>query len=178
MDFEIKDDTESTCDTCVGRRDVDYTAEMVEGLTLNPRVTTGTAKIRVVSNDNEDEDGDKVFQLRASVGGTAYKSFDFTISDDETPTTVVTLTVDPGTVTSGTGEQDIEVKATVNGKELGEDLELTLILDHNRESQTRTTAERDIDFDASVAPLTIKAGEISGTSMVKVKGIPKATGRF
>ena len=177
--FEIEDGTESDadCGDCAGIRDIDYTAD-IEPLTIAANVDKGTTKITITSKDNDVEDEAKVFQLKARLGSETPATTLFTISDDELPSTKVTLTAEPGTITSGDGEQEVQLTATLNGKVFDEDLKLTLILDHNRESPTRTTAERDIDFDASVSPLTIKAGEVSGTETVFVTGIPKATGNL
>ena len=175
--FEIEDGTENDadCGDCAGIRDIDYTAD-IQPLTIPANTDKGSTTITVTSKDNDVEDEAKVFQLKAFLGSETPATTLFTISDDELPSTKVTLTTAPGTVTSGEGEQDVEIIATLNGKVFEEDLTLTLILDHNRESPTRTTAERDIDFDASVSPLTIKAGEVFGSSTVKITGIPKATG--
>ena len=175
LEFEIEDATEPDCDDCAGVRDIDYTANIVP-LTIGAKETKGTTTITVKPVDNDEEDEAKVFILRAAVASTEAKTFAFTIADDELPTTQVTLSADPGEVTSGTGPQDVAVTATLNGKVFEEDKTFTLILNHNRESDARTTAERDIDFNASVYALTIEAGQVTGTSMVSVEGIPKATG--
>ena len=175
LEFEIEDATEPDCDDCAGVRDIDYTANIVP-LTIPAKETKGTTTISVKPVDNDEEDEAKVFILRAAVASTEAKTFAFTIADDELPTTQVTLSADPGSVTSGTGPQNVEVTATLNGKVFEEDKTFTLILNHNRESDERTTAERDIDFNASVYALTIEAGEVTGTSRVSVEGIPKATG--
>ncbi len=175
LEFEIEDATEDGCEDCAGIRDIDYTADIVP-LTIGANQTKGTTDITVSPVDNDEEDEAKVFVLKASVARTEAKTFKFTIADDELPTTTVTLTANPATVTSGTGPQDIDVTATLNGKVFDEDKTFTLILNHNRESDKRTTAERDIDFDASVYALTIKAGDVTGTAKVSVTGIPKATG--
>ena len=95
----------------------------------------------------------------------------FTISDDETASTSVMLCAEPGEVVSGTGPQEITVTAEINGREFDEDQTFTLILNHNRESDKRTTAERDVDFDArGGTPITIKAGEINNTGTVTIDG--------
>ena len=180
--FEIEDITERNadgtpvCAECAGVRDIDYEADILEELVIGPKLDKGSTRIRIFSRDNEEEDEAKVFLLKAFLGDETPATTLFTIHDDELPSTKVTLTAKPDAVTSGEGEKMVEIKAALNGKVFDEDLKLTLILDHNRESPTRTTAERDIDFDASVAPLTITAGEVFGTSTVYVTGIPKATG--
>ena len=180
--FEIEDETErDDCAPsedgldCAGIRDVDFLAD-IESIVINPKTKTGQAKLTVESIDNDEEDEAKVFVLKAFVGDETPAQDTFTIYDDELPTTLVTLKVDPTEVTSGEGEKQVDVTATLNGKVFDEDLKLTLILDHNRESPTRTTAERDIDFDASVTPLTIGKGQVSGTAKVYVTGLRKADG--
>ena len=101
----------------------------------------------------------------------------FTISDDETATTSVMLCADPGQVVSGEGPKEITVTAEINGREFDEDQTFTLILNHNRESDKRTTAERDVDFTAiGGQPITIKAGEINNTGTITITGTSTSTG--
>ena len=164
--FEIEDETEanredSDCDDCAGIRDIDYKADILP-LRIPPKTTKGTTTLTVTSADNEDEDGDKIFMLKAFLADETPATTLFTISDDETATTSVMLCADPGQVVSGEGPKEITVTAEINGREFDEDQTFTLILNHNRESDKRTTAERDIDFTAiGGQPLTIKAGEIN-----------------
>ena len=67
--FEIEDETEanredSECDDCVGIRDIDYEADMGE-LRIPAQTLKGTTTLTVTSRDNDEEDGDKVFLLKA-----------------------------------------------------------------------------------------------------------------
>ena len=82
------------------------------------------------------------------------------INDDETPTTVITLSADPDTVTVGAGETDIKITGTINGgvfPEGGDDLEITLVLSAKSVdgAVTGTTAQRDTDFGAALTTLSI-----------------------
>ena len=173
--FEIEDETEanredSDCDDCVGIRDIDYTADIAP-LRIPAKTKKGTTTLTVTSVDNNEEDGDKVFLLKAFLADEKPATTLFTISDDETATTTVMLCADPGQVVSGTGPQEITVTAEINGREFDEDQTFTLILNHNRESDKRTTAERDVDFSATGgSPITIKAGEINSTGTVTIDG--------
>ena len=181
--FEIEDESEANsadlgedelaCDTCAGYRDIDYKAD-IEPLRIPAKMKKGTTTLRVTASDNEEEDGDKIFLLKAFIGDEKPATALFTISDDETATTSVMLCADPSQVVAGAGPQDITVTAEINGREFDEDQTFTLILNHNRESDKRTTAERDVNFSAMGGnPITIKAGEINSTGKVTIEGFSK-----
>ena len=179
--FEIEDETEanredSDCDDCVGIRDIDYEADVGE-LRIPAKTLKKTTTLTVTSRDNDEEDGDKVFLLKAFLADEEPATTLFTISDDETASTIVMLCAEPGEVVSGTGPQEITVTAEINGREFDEDQTFTLILNHNRESDKRTTAERDVDFSATGGqPITIKAGEINNTGAVTIDGYSTSSG--
>ena len=100
---------------CAGIRDIDYTAD-IGSLEIPRGQTTGTTTLTVNSFDNDEEDGAKIFLLKAFLGDDTAATAKFEIADDELPTTLITLCAIPNDITSGTGKQSIEVRATLNGK--------------------------------------------------------------
>ena len=71
--FEIEDETEanredSDCEDCAGIRDIDYKADIAP-LRIPAKTTKKwTTTLTVTSADNDEEDGDKVFMLKAFLG--------------------------------------------------------------------------------------------------------------
>ena len=83
------------------------------------------------------------------------------ITDDDTLTSDITLAPTPATINEDAGLTEVTIKATINGAVFEEDLKLTLVLGGG-------SADRDVDYTATIRSLTIEAGEISGEKTIDI----------
>ncbi len=88
--------------------------------------------------------------------GVTAASVQIRVTDDDTPSTGVTLTVMPGRVGEGEGQTPLSVTGKLNGAALAADRAVSL-------SVSAGTAASS-DFTAGTATLTIEAGATSGTA--------------
>ena len=143
-------------------RGVDYTAT-VDPLIIEAGEKKASTTMNLVIFDNGGKNAAKIIRVEAKVG-TVSKYAGIKITDDETSTTMVDLTVEPGEVKAGTGAQMVTVTGTIDGDVFDTDTKVTLVVDPSGEK----AAQRDTDYTAAIRSLTIAAGETSGTVDVEV----------
>ena len=91
-------------------------------------------------------------------GGESAASVAVTVTDDESPSTAVTLSVSPAAVREGAGNRTVTVTGELNGEPRSAVTVVTV-------SVTAGTATAGTDFSVSnVSPLTILQGQPSGTA--------------
>ncbi len=85
--------------------------------------------------------------------------------DDKPPSTAIVLSVNPQTISEGSGEIEITVTATLNGRARSENTTVTLSFD-----PSSSTATRDVDFNMAFASLyiVIPAGSIAGSTTIAI----------
>ena len=139
-------------------RDVDYTAVLGGTITIAAGETTQTTTLILTPIDNPEVDGNKFLGVKAeAASGGSSKLKNIQISDDETPSTSISLEVSPDTVSEAAGETPITVTATLDGKERDADAEVIIEIDG------ASVATRDVDYSARFNPLlVIPAGLTSG----------------
>ncbi len=149
-----------------GTRDVDYEVEVIEGLTIPAGDTKGTATLRVTPVDNSTPHNARTFTVTAKVGDetSQMKEVEFTITDDETLSENITLSVSPGEIKEDAGETTVTVTGTLDGKALDADATISLVLDEDASG----AATRDVDYTAVLRALTIPRGEITGSTTITV----------
>ena len=155
---------------CAGRRDIDYTVD-VSDLTIPSGETSATTTLVLTPVDNDGAGGSLGFQVTAQVGaGDTAGRANITIVDDETLTDNITLSVSPAELKAESGQQDVTVTGTLNGKVFDEDVTVNLVISRDGPDENTTAdanaAQRDTDYTASVRSLTIPAGQVSGTTTV------------
>ena len=143
-------------------RGTDYTAT-VDELTIPAGDTKRSTTLNLVIFDNSGKNAAKIIRVEAKVG-TVSKFVGIKITDDETSTTMIDLTVEPGEVKAGTGTQMVTVTGTLNGDVFDTDTKVTLVVDPSAEK----AAQRDTDYTAAIKSLTIPAEQTSGTVDVEV----------
>ena len=143
-------------------RGTDYTAT-VDELTIEAGEKKASTTMNLVRLRQRGEECAKIIRVEAKVG-TVSKYAGIKITDDETSTTMVDLTVEPGEVKAGTGAQMVTVTGTIDGDVFDTDTKVTLVVDPSGEK----AAQRDTDYTAAIRSLTIAAGETSGTVDVEV----------
>ena len=143
-------------------RYVDYEARLPKDqvIIIPAGETEGTRTITLNPLDNDEVDGHRSLGVEATASvGSAQTNI--TITDDETPSTFIVLAVRPYAISEEDGRTSVEVTATLDGKELTEDITVTLSVDYNG-----STATRDVDYAALFNPdasLVIPAGSITGS---------------
>ncbi|MCE2447957.1 MAG: putative Ig domain-containing protein [Candidatus Latescibacteria bacterium] len=146
-------------------RDVDFSATLHGNVAIAEGATEATTSLTLTPIDNANTDGNRVVGVHAMAsGGSA--SADVTIADDETASTSISLSANPHTVSEADGNTELTITATLDGKVLDADAEVTLSVDSGSE------ATRDVDYRALFLPvLTIPAGEVSGSTSLFIDPI-------
>ena len=81
--------------------------------------------------------------------------------EDGEPSTAIVLSVNPQTISEGSGETEITMTATLNGRALPENTTVTLTID-----SSSSTATRDVDYAVTfgLGSIVIPAGSIAGST--------------
>ncbi len=149
-----------------GTRDVHYEVEVTEGLTIPTGDTKGTATLRVTPVDNSGVNNPWTFDVIAKVGTEASQkdTVEFKITDDETLSENITLSVNPSEIKEDAGATTVTVTGTLDGKVLDAAATITLVVDNTPDK----SATRDVDYTAVLSSLTIPRGEITGSTTITV----------
>ena len=138
-------------------RDVDYTAALGGVVTIAAGDLQGTTMLSLTPINNSAVDGNKYLGVQASASGGAAQT-DIKIADDETPSTSLSLSVTPHTVSEDGQVTNLTVTATLDGKVLDSAITVTISVD------PASAATRDVDYSALFNPLlVIPAGSTSGS---------------
>jgi len=151
-------------------RDVDYDATL-EGavVTIPAGETVGTTTLTLTPRDNSRGDGLRAIGVQAAFASGATLLTDIEISDDETSSTSIALSVSPHKVSEDAGTTDVSVTATLDGLELSEDAIVSLSIGN------ASTAARDVDYTVEFTPLIeIPAGSIIGVTLLTLRPINDA----
>ena len=145
-------------------RDVDYVASLGAIVTIPAGATVGTTILTFTPINNTAVDSLRAIGVQATFASGATLMTDIKIVDDETPSTAISLSVNPHAIVEGSGEANITVTATLNGKVLGENATVVIAID------TGSTATRDVDYAALFNPLiVIPAGSITGSTQFAIR---------
>ncbi len=156
-----------------GTRDVNYEVEVIEGLTIPAGDTKGTAMLRVTPVDNSGVNNPWTFTVQAKVGDDASQMKDapFEITDDETLSDDITLSVNPSEIKEDAGATTVTVTGTLNGKVLDANATITLVVDRTPDK----SATRDVDYTAALSSLTIPRGAITGSTTITITPVNDGT---
>ena len=147
-------------------RDLNYTAVLGAVATIPAGTTVGTTTLTLTPIDNAEANGPRVLGVQATFASDAIALTDIEIADDETPSTSISLSASPRTISEEGGETTITVTATLDGKALARDAAVTVSIDG------ASTAARDVDYIALFKPLlVIPAGSITGSTRFTVHPI-------
>ncbi len=139
-------------------RDVDYTATLLGTVTIAAGGKTGSTTLFLSPIDNAAADGHKYLGIRASASG-GWAQVDLRISDDETASTALVVSVMPSQLSESADLTEVQVMVALDGKPLAEAATVALSIDR------ASTATRDIDYLALFDPtITIAAGSIAGST--------------
>ena len=147
-------------------RDLDYTAILGKVITIPAGATIGTTAFTLAPIDNAAVDGAKALGVQAAFSSGGVLLTNIEIADDETPSTSISLSVNPRTISEEGAEVSVAVTATLDGKALLADAIVRLTIDGS------STATRDEDYAALFNPrLVIPAGWITGSTLFAVRPI-------
>ena len=139
-------------------RDVDYTATLGGTVTIAAGGKTGSTTLFLSPIDNAAADGHRYLGIRASASG-GWAQVDLRISDDETASTSLVMSVMPSQLSESADLTEVQVMAALDGKPLAEDATVALSIDR------ASTATRDIDYSALFNPsITLAAGSVMGST--------------
>ena len=138
-------------------RDADYTAALGSSGVIAAGETQGRTTLTLTPIDNAEVDGNRYLGVEASASGGSART-DIKIADDETPSTSLSLSVSPHTLSEDAVVTQLTVTATLDGKVLDADATVAISID------PASSATRDLDYSALFNPsLVIPAGSTSGS---------------
>ena len=148
-------------------RDVDYDATLVNAVvTIQAGETVGTTTLTLIPRNNTTADGLRAIGVQATFASGATLLTDIEISDDETSSTSIALSVSPHKVSEDAGTTDVSVTATLDGQVLATDTTVSLII------SDASTATRDVDYAVEFTPLIqIPAGSKIGVTLLTLRPI-------
>ena len=160
------------------QRDVDYAA-VVQTLTIPAGQTTGTTTMTVTPVNNNDEDEPRAFTVNARVGNNPVLSTGILITDDDTTSDSITLTVSPTEINEDAGATTVTVTGTLQGKEFPGNIVVPLIIDADPKDEDAAgeatidveEATRDLDYTAVLGSLVIAGGSTEGTKTITITPI-------
>ena len=143
-------------------RDVDYTATLVGTITIAAGDQTGSTTLLLSPIDNDEVDGHRYLGVRAAASG-SWSQADLRISDDETPSASVVVSVMPRQLSESADLTEVQVMVELDGKPLAEAATATILIDET------SPATRDTDYSALFNPtITIAAGSIAGSTTLLI----------
>ncbi len=146
----------------VATRDVDYTVTLVGTVTIAAGDRTGSTTLFLSPIDNDEVDGHRYLGIRAAASG-GWDQADLRISDDETPSASVLVSVMPNQLSESADLTEVLVTVELDGKPLADDATATVLIDED------SPAVRDTDYLVLFNPrITIAAGSIAGSTRLLV----------
>ena len=164
-------------DTVTGTplRDVDYTLVFGESLTIPAGATEGTTTFTITPTNDTDVAAHGSIYIQVTVGAVlAIRTI--AIVDDDANSMNIALTANPAAISEGAGTTDVTLTGTLDGKVFDDDVVMLLTIDADINgdgavNDDDAAATRDVDYSATVRPLTIPAGSVSGTTTITITPI-------
>ena len=122
-------------------RDVDFDATLQGSITIEEGATSGTATLTVTPKDNTTADGHKAFGVQATSSSEHSAIVNIGISDNESASQGIALSVDPDEVSEGTST-DVTVTASLDGKASESNVTVSISIGAS------SSATRDVDYSA------------------------------
>ena len=148
-----------------------------------------TETLTLTPIDNDIIDADLLIVISGNAGGgKTIESATITLVDDDKDSQNIDLSVDIAELTRFDGETEITVTATLDGKVLNETTSFSLIIgdhpdltsnpntdidgdgdmDNDDATKDNREAQRDLDYTATLASLTIPRRSVSGTATITI----------
>ena len=155
-------------------RDVHYTLAFGPTLTIPAGATEGTTTFTITPTNDTDAVQRGSIYIQITVGS-LLATRAIALVDDDTNSMNITLTAEPAAISEGAGTTAVAVTGTLDGKVFGNNVVVFLTIDPNPQDTDANgdvvdvvEATRDIDYKATVRPLVILAGSVSGTTTVVI----------
>ena len=100
---------------------------------------------------------------------------DIRLVDTHKASTAISLSFSDATITKNDGATEIEVTATLDGKTLDDHVSFDLTIDNTGANGT-TIARRDVDYTATLRPITIRRRQESGTATITITPLNEGVG--
>ena len=143
---------------------VDYANVSTLEITVPANATTGQAMFTLSPDNDAIAEGAESISISGRTNGLTVEPATLTLSDNDTASRVVTLSVDPQSVSEDTPE-DVTVTASLNAGARAEDTEVRLTV-----GAAGDTAVPGTDYErVSERTLTIRAGETSGMAAFRLE---------
>ena len=172
-------DTLPSGDTVTGTpmRDVHYSLTFGEPLIIPAGASEGTTTFTLTPiNDTAVASRGPIY-IQVTIGDVSTTKT-IAIADDDANSTNISLTAEPATISEAVGATDVAVTGTLDGKVFDDDVVVLLTIDSDPKDTAAdgtvvdvAEAQRDIDYSATLRPLTIPAGSVSGTTTISVSPI-------
>ena len=147
-------------DTATAGTDFDTVSDVP--LTIAAGATSGTATFRLTPTDDNLDEDTETLTVSGTTDGLTVDSATLEITDNDTASTKVTLSVDPDAVSEDAGETTVTVTGTLDGAARTSATSVTVSVGDG-------TATSGTDFDTvSSFPLTISANARSGTATFRL----------
>ena len=153
-------------------RDVDYTLTFGPTLTIPAGSESGTTTFTITPTNDTDAIQRGTIYIQIVVGD-VLATRTIVLVDDDTSSMNVTLTAAPAAISEGAGTTDVIVTGTLDGKVFDNNVVVFLTIDPDPKDTDANgnvvdvvEATRDIDYSATVRPLVILAGSVSGTTTI------------
>ena len=145
-------------------RDVDYSASLGAIVSIPADATVGTGTLTLTPINNTRVDGLRAIGVQATFGSGEVLMTNVKITDDETPSTSISLSVSQHAIGEDSAETNITVTATLDGRPLAENASVIVAIDG------ASTATRDVDYAALFNPvIVIPAGSIMGSTQFAIR---------
>ena len=174
--FEIVEECDQSITGCfsfgdAARREIDYFAEL-SSLTIPAGQKEGTTTLSLEIVDNSTTNKPRFIWMIATLGNSRYARW-IAIEDDETPTSTVLSSASPTEIAEDSGQTTITITGTLLGSVLSESLTFGLTSTKDDEVDFgEVAATRDVDYTAVFEPLTIPAGQATGTTTLTITPTP------
>ena len=106
-----------------------------------------------------------------TVGGVAGAT-DIRLVDTDKESTAISLSFSDATITKNDGTTEIEVTATLDGKTLDDHVSFDLVIDN----AAAGSAQRDVDYTATLKPITIRRRQVSGKATITITPLNEGVG--
>ena len=162
-------------------RDVDYTLVFGPPLIMPAGATEGTTTFTIIPTNDTAVAQRGAIYIQITVGD-VLATRTIVIVDDDAKSMNISLTADPAMISEGAGTTDIAVTGTLDGKVFDNNVVVFLTIDldpkdtdANGDVVDVVEATRDIDYTATIRPLIIPAGAVSGTTRITISPIDDKT---
>ncbi len=141
----------------------------------------GTITFTPINDNDRDSakdlaDDDLLVTIKTSRTSEVNGSTDIRMVDADKVSTAISLSVSEANLNRNAGRTDIVVTATLNGSPLDKDLRFFLRIDETYKEGEKESANRNVDYEDDLYPITIRGGRLSGATTISITPLNKGFG--